>query len=478
MPRSLLPVAPHLDANGRLCYLARKSVVLDIFDPIGQALMCLERAQHVLGKILRKEMVEDLADEFLSYWGEDYCFVDSSTLSTGRSACFFVRRGSWSLPVFTDNEERSSIKLETKFKKVDRKVNAYIVSSKERPMPSQSDWPPRTVSQLLRWQSQLDASCSKKLQQRIYEAEMSGCDGAVFLIKSPDLLYGVSVTFPDTPKRGSRSRLKSRGALVLGASVKPLRAIRLDDAYVAQRSIPNRKTLQGLNLVLVGCGTIGGYLAPLLVKAGAGTGGGTLTLVDQEILFPHNIGRHSLGMASVLANKALALTAELNFEWPGVSVRHFGRDIRDVRVGEFALLIDATGEEALGHWLANDLGRKAPMLSVWIEGPGVAARGLLKDIPECACFRCLSNYQRINQLPAVNEPVSYELMGDGCEDVYVPFPATASVQAAALAADMVLDWVNDRPSPRLRTRVLARDYSLATADCDPLKISGCPVCRT
>lgn len=479
VPRALLPVAPHLDANGRLCYLARKSIILDVFDPIGQALMCLERAEHVLGKLLRKEMVEDLADEFLAYWSDAFCFVDSSKLDTGRSACFVVHRGSWSLPVLTDNEERSSKKMERlRFLRDDKETYAFIVASNSRPRPSQIDWPPKTIRDFLRWQSQLDTGCSKKLLQRLYEAEKAGCENAVFLIRSPDLLYGVSVSFPDEPPRGSRSRRQSRAAVIYDAKITPLRAIRLDDAYVTQRSIPGRKTLQGLDLVLVGCGTIGGYLAGLLVKAGAGTGGGTLTLVDQEPLLPHNIGRHALGMGSVLSNKAIALAVELGFEWPGVSLRPLGKDVRKVSIGACSLVIDATGEEALGHWLAANLGGVAPMLSIWIEGPGVAARGLFKDIPECACFRCLSEYQRIKELATVHEPIRYELMGDGCEDIYVPFPATVSVQAAALGAEMVLDWVNGRPSPRLRTKVFSNDYTLATADCDPLRKPGCPVCRT
>jgi len=40
--------------------------VLDIYDPVGQSLACLQRAAAVLGQILKGEMIEDLAEEFFA----------------------------------------------------------------------------------------------------------------------------------------------------------------------------------------------------------------------------------------------------------------------------------------------------------------------------------------------------------------------------------------------------------------------------
>ena len=68
--------------------------------------------------------------------------------------------------------------------------------------------------------------------------------------------------------------------------------------------------------------------------------------------------------------------------------------------------------------------------------------------------------------------------GHGCEGLYVPFPASVSVQAASLAASAVLDWVNGVLTPTLRTRVLQADFKAATADCDPPREEGCPACSS
>jgi hypothetical protein len=66
--------------------------------------------------------------------------------------------------------------------------------------------------------------------------------------------------------------------------------------------------------------------------------------------------------------------------------------------------------------------------------------------------------------------------GHGCEGLYVPFPATVSLQAAALGAEMALAWVNNAETPSLRTRITDSGYELATPDCDVLQAERCPAC--
>ncbi|UVL82705.1 ThiF family adenylyltransferase [Pseudomonas sp. B21-028] len=65
--------------------------------------------------------------------------------------------------------------------------------------------------------------------------------------------------------------------------------MRIDEHYIAQRSIPSVRTLSGLKIALVGCGTIGGYLADMLAKMGGGIGGGNLTLVDFDQLMSETL---------------------------------------------------------------------------------------------------------------------------------------------------------------------------------------------
>lgn len=258
----------------------------------------------------------------------------------------------------------------------------------------------------------------------------------------------------------------------------PISVVRIDDRYLAQRNIPKLMTLAGKNLAVVGCGTIGGYLSDMLVKAGAGTCGGKLTLVDFDRLLPQNIGRHRLGFPDLLSNKAQAMARELKYQAPGAEIRALPVDVRQAQLGELDLLIDATGEESLGHWLCDHYPHPIPMLSVWIEGPGTAVRALMRTNASGACCRCLWHSNRRGELRSTLAPLPEILAGHGCEGLYVPFPASVSVHAASLGAEMALDWANGIYSPALRTRLIDRAQQLATPDCDPRRNQECPLCNS
>jgi molybdopterin/thiamine biosynthesis adenylyltransferase len=291
------------------------------------------------------------------------------------------------------------------------------------------------------------------------------------------MTYGFAV-FYDRQRLTRGGKRADRRDSSYGLKAIPMSVIRIDDRYLAQRNIPKSKTLAGKNLAVVGCGTIGGYLSDMLVKAGAGTCGGKLTLVDCDSFLPQNIGRHRLGFPDLLTNKAAAMAKELKRMAPGIDVHALPVDVRQAHLGELDLLIDATGEESLGHWLCNRYSPAMPMISVWIEGPGTAVRALLKTNASGACYRCLWHSNKRGELRSIVDHLPVILAGQGCEGLYVPFPASVSVHAASLGAEMVLDWVNGTYSPALRTRLIDQTRQLATPDCDPLPDQECPLCNS
>lgn len=59
---------------------------------------------------------------------------------------------------------------------------------------------------------------------------------------------------------------------------------------------------------------------------------------------------------------------------------------------------------------------------------------------EDACTRCMTAPDGTRLYPATVEELPVEFAGHGCESLFVPFPATASVRAACLAAEMASDW--------------------------------------
>lgn len=432
----------------------------------------------MFGQILKGEMIDDLAEEFFAYWNGWLCFVDMQGEDLGRQNCMVAQANGSPLWFITDNEDRTAKKLNSLGYQVTNKtVLTYRVKTTAQPRPLTSHWPPETVGDILAWQSTLDPRCRRKIHERIKEGESKKANGVLIVIESPLMTYGFAVLF-DHQALTQKTKLADRRDSSYGLKVMPVSVIRIDDRYLAQRNIPKSKTLAGKRIALVGCGTIGGYLSDMLVKAGAGTCGGKLTLVDFDCLLPQNIGRHRLGFPDLLSNKAEAMAKELQRLSPGAEVHALPVDVRQAQLGELDLLIDATGEESLGHWLCGHYLLPTPMLSVWIEGPGTVVRALLRTNASGACYRCLWHSSRRGELRSTVDPLPAILAGHGCEGLYVPFPASVSVHAASLGAEMTLDWVNGVYSPALRTRLIDRAQQLATPDCDALRDRECPLCNS
>lgn len=477
IPATLKPVAPHIAADGGICYLAKNSVVVDIFDPVGQTLAFVKRAELVLEKLLKHEMVEDMEEEFFAFWHGKVCLTDFAKSELGEQHAIWVGAGELKFLVASDNPELTKAKLTVVgWKFSDASVPVYRVKTQAKPRPSQTEWPPTTVSQLLHWQGSLDMACRKKLSERIDQAKSKKASEALLLIESPLLTYGVVVRFNEGQNGGDTSKASSAVQGTYAAQVVPCAVTRIDDRYLAGRNMPGKKTLAGKQITLVGCGTIGGYLAEMLVKAGAGTGGGQLTLIDNDNLMPNNLGRHRLGFPALFRNKAFTMSFELQFGWPSAKIRALQVDVRTANLAGQDLIIDATGEEALGHWLASKVKTLSPMLSVWIEGPGTAVRGLFWDRGETACYRCLYHHAQDGRYQAVSGGVPSVMAGQGCEGIYVPFPASVSVQAASLGAEMALGWVSEELDDKLQTRLLDKSLMLETPDCNPELHAKCPVC--
>jgi molybdopterin/thiamine biosynthesis adenylyltransferase len=476
IPAHLPRVVPHLGPDGHLCYAAPGTEVIDIFDPVAQTLMSLRQAINVLDQVLAGKMVEDLQEEFFAYWRGCFCFHDVERSSTGALEVLELsdRKGY----VLTDNIARSQVKFARAGRTIRRlEMRVDMITSSEAPRPLQNDWPPKNVAQILDWQGELDNACRRKIFRKIRTAYREGAPELLIVIESQKYgySYGFFVRKLQRDRRPGERSINQR-LPIFDCPIEPVYMNRLDDKYLIERNIPGRATLSGKRIALIGCGTIGGFLAEMLIKAGAGSGGGEIRLIDNDELTPQNLGRHRLGFNHLFENKARALADELRTSMPSLNVLALPADVKEADLDGLDLIIDATGEESLGHWLAKHA--SASLLHVWIEGAGVAVRSLLKHHAKQGCYRCLTDDNHQGALLSVVNGVAPLFAGQGCEGLYVPFPASVSVQAAALGLDAALAWVGDQPWPTLATRITDQNFQLETPACSVLPRPGCPACRS
>jgi hypothetical protein len=271
------------------------------------------------------------------------------------------------------------------------------------------------------------------------------------------------------------------------AGIRRFSGTRADEAYIFGRNMIDQHSLTGKRIALIGCGAVGSFLAAMLAHAGAGSGGGSLLLLDNQRLEPGNVGRHFLGPIHVGEYKAPALEDELVRSFPGANIS--GTTTEAIaylgNVLHHDLVIDATGEEALSIAINEQIvGAKrrgdtvADALYVRLFGNGAAAQSLLVCDVEHACFKCLR--------PAIGQPARFDPMRTDAaivgrvancgEGAFVPYAVSAPNAAASLALQSVLEWNSKTVEHRLRTLRIDPKSTNDVPPKNPQRSESCPCC--
>lgn len=483
-PEGLPPVCGHLGPDNELCYASSAMAYIDIHRADSQILDCISNAEDVINRLMCEKPLEDMRDEFHNYWHGGYILTD---LVDGQETANVRKVNMPDGRVFLLVGDRQNVQaarlMECGASITDDSAKVFILRSSSPPVPDTTKWPPATFADIAKWLRITNKPLLSEIEKVLtgFHKTKSDSQSVLFIIQNGWVWFAFSVVFGldyRSKHRNSKDWVH-RVLWVKGAEISIARflPVRIDQQYLVTRNLAGR-SLVNKNILLSGCGTIGGYLAHILVSAGAGTGTGQLTLVDPQILLPGNVGRHQLSITDVLKNKAEALKEMLCKSNPGAKIVSIAGDVRNASFRNIDLLIDATGEEPLSNainlrYLDGDL---PPVLYTWIEGPGTAVRCLLVDSPKYGCYRCLKTAEGADRYSPLESPIDSFVMGQGCDSYYVPFPAATSMAAAALAGQAVIDWVNDRVSPRLRTNLTSQQNRRHVKDKDLTPTQGCPAC--
>jgi sulfur-carrier protein adenylyltransferase/sulfurtransferase len=118
-----------------------------------------------------------------------------------------------------------------------------------------------------------------------------------------------------TGKAPANLVLNTATKVIAATSITREAVIRADHRWIHSRGGDGRD-LSKKAILLIGCGSLGGYVAHLLSRAGIGR----LTLTDNDFLSWANVGRHILGASSIGRWKAEALAEGLNRELPHLEI--------------------------------------------------------------------------------------------------------------------------------------------------------------
>lgn len=487
-------VCPNLSADGQLCYIDTNRAYLPRWEYPGAVIACIQAAEALLNKIANGEVEEGIRDEFLVFWEGSPLLVDIPGLNGSQE---FKDLGFFNVPL-SENRSLEIIGVNREYLEKGygittpemhvRTISLYATDI-DIPLGSiQGEWPPKNLYDFITWARELSPkieSSVKKALSDIYEKRMpqslvlvkgTNCSCAVSIIRNKEIL---------SFRKYKNGREFARRILSSTDLLRKTKAIRFSPIPVDPRSWLTRNTqgghvgLAGRNILVLGCGSVGGYLCDMIAKMGAGQLGGELTLSDNDILLPGNLGRHILGFSETGKNKSKSLCEKLESMYPHINVK--SSDDTQIENETIDLIIDATGSKEMSHYL-NELKVseeiQADIIFTWVAGDGIGSQALFTPGKNYACLKCLDN-----ERPGANHsilrkghaPLFIEGSG-GCGDWLVPFDVTAAVHSASLAAKMALDWAKGSAKPNFRSVLINQKMGKNVKDGSPLPNSQCVIC--
>lgn len=485
---------PHLLGEARsFCYYASGAVVLDRYNPGGTVLQCLEQADNVMRMAVRGLSDADFADEFHSYWSPTFMLIDLPPRFAGKATVRY-------LDLDESQERTAALCLESswlidlhrsKGKALPVGDDCIVVSTDEAlSLDPNEEWPPENLSTFNKWLEWMDPGFVGLLERSFAFGDTLTRWVA---IRAPNGTFVFSASLP--PFLQTREFQESRKANLPKVlkrvsdkiPVKRNSGVPADTNYVFSRNMGSMTNLAGKRILLVGTGTIGGYLAQQLAQSGAGSAGGQLVLVDTDKLRTANLGRHILGMPYLDRNKAEGCQAFLKSQLPMLDIGFRNEDALSVLADgcpPYDLIIDATGEEALSLAL-NERAIRArqtwpPILFGYLMGNGALAQAILTGDPEHACLKCLKPHlSGAPRFPSLRPDVEVnKIMNMECADpLHIPYPVTRSVMAASLICEMALAWAAGGKGYRFRSFLFDPDRAYFVKDGNPQPSRECPACK-
>lgn len=464
-------VVPHLDEKHELCAVNARQYVADRYLAAGQARGIVLRIKEVLEDGLHLKATSEVAEEFPSHWGGAVVHIDFAPFDGTAE--------------FTDAVGgRRFQRSKSPNRSAANRAVVLTTATKLSFGPEQNR--PATLGEAVAWARAWDpALCERMFAGLVAVSPLN----PYVLICAPNGIVGFELNVVSRgPKlarvlttRGAWSRLL-RGNFGRNLPIRRVQGRRVDMDYIlGTNSRTDKAPLAGKGIVLVGCGAIGGFLSLALAQLGAGLDGGSLTLVDDEVLDDRNIARHRLGSDSTGMPKAEGCEKEIKRTLPGLSLRAVVQKVQycRTRLDAADLVIDATGEQAVGEmlnaWRLD--GGTFDLLHVWVEGNGAAVQTYLSSDDEFGCYRCLQPDHAAAPRFPVLRPDADLTLATGCGDApFSPYGPAAPLAASALASKHAADWASGHPRHLLRTIRLDYGETQERKPANPTRSPACPAC--
>ena len=356
----------------------------------------IERLRHLLA-LTPLEIEKEFQKEFLFYWNSAASSTKAelyigdiksfSKMNSYISSDLKIRVIGSGIKLNDKDHERNGVKLwkfqhDTPFFYIPIIDNRRIV-----PPTARNKWSARNINQIINGREFCSIS-HDTFEQIKREQIKTKKVGLVFemYVDGNSYAFCCVLTFKNSVMGSLYSKIVNSITAIEIAESK-----RLDFIHLC-KLIGNDAALSNKRVLLIGCGSLGSYVAEDLVKAGFRN----IDIYDGETLSNENVLRHRLNWLWAGCSKAVAMKHKLESIHPEVCVNAFS-DSMDIdrlikTANTFDLIIFTVGSSDVQLNLNCLLFEKKydkPVIFSWLEAGGVYSHILYVDYHNKGCFECL-----------------------------------------------------------------------------------------
>lgn len=455
------PFVPHIDTKGKLCLFDLEGVLIDQ-NLCGLLNQCIERSIQIITEGLTEKNKNDFLEEFDLYWCQlpQIKKMKFSVPKEKRAQIFYYseqrgkRREKERYPSYLQRTESMGL-----FGTVDhsdfatwniddtRKNGMYIYLEAQItiiPPDARKKLNLEYVNELLKL---VEAHAFFKIINKMGKDKV-----LVFEIIQPN---GIITCFGIIMRNAFFSKTEDNKVIVKSYSdLQPISLNQIDKKYLMSRTSEESNILAIKKYLLIGCGSIGGYVLNEMVNAGCED----ITLVDRDIFREENIFRHLLGIEYVDNYKAEALTKYFHKNIPGVHLKPLDDEIEniviegDLNLSDFDVIISAVGNHNVNRWINTQINENSidvPVIYAWNEPLDIGCHVAYIKLSNIGCYECL--FGRDLETNELYDVTAYSEKGQlitknlsGCGGSFIPYGSTVSLKTAMICADLLKKVIGDR----------------------------------
>lgn len=444
----------HVESDGKICLYDKSSMLIKKEMPDQLLLDCYDQAIKILNILPgTDEYNHEIFREFDAYWmkiGSSrwvYSCFDTSEVTYNEYNMFF----SSNIRVVAKTENDALVmaynNLNAKRKESDFYKKCLVIRLRKKSSLI-------SIRENYKWKalrnyilSNISASYKKRFE-KFLQKKIKKIVQYIFLVyETPmgDIVFGFRIDIS-----GKKYMQISN---VVNAKIEPVYVKRIDYNYLLAR-VNSKTSLRDKKILLLGAGSIGGFLANNLCQMGVTQ----LDILDMDTFHEENVCRHFLGFDSavnrIMTNKADLLKEQLEKMYPYVDIDSLNYKERSVeefivqykRFENYDVIISALGEPTLNLEINRILYQErilTPFVCCFNEPYGIGGHVIVANLDKNSCLQCL--YTKINaseitsfRASLVEEGQAFKKNVSGCSGAFVPYSSLDSQQTAILAARLVV----------------------------------------